>query len=69
MPTNIKLLLSILIVIVSGAMFYFQRDLQNIMPSYASLFVGVLMILGMWIFPDVRKENPADPEPPPAGPK
>ena len=69
MPTNIKLLLSILVVVVSGTMFHVQRDFENIMPSYASLFVGVLMILGMWIFPDVRKENPADRKPPPAGPK
>jgi hypothetical protein len=69
MPTNIKLLLSILVVVVSGTMFHFQRDLENIMPSYASLFVGLLMILGMWIFPDVRKENPADPKRPPAGSK
>jgi hypothetical protein len=60
MPTNVKLLLSVLVVVVSGAMFHFQRDLENIMPSYASLFVGLLMILGMWIFPDVRKKSPTD---------
>jgi len=48
MPTNIKLLLSILVVVVSGTMFHVQRDLENIMPSYASLFVGVLMILGIF---------------------
>jgi len=69
MPTNIKLLLSILVVVASGAMFHFQRDLDKIIPSYASLFVGLLMILGMWIFPEVRKENPTDPKPPPAGSK
>ena len=69
MPTNVKLLLSVLVVVVSGTMFHFQRDLENIMPSYASLFVGLLMILGMWIFPDVRKENPNDRKRPQAGPK
>ena len=69
MPTNIKLLLSILVVVASGAIYHFQRDLENIIPSYASLFVGLLMILGMWIFPDVRNENPTDPKRPPAGPK
>lgn len=69
MPTNIKLLLSILVVVVSAAMFHFQRDLENVVPSYACLFVGLLMILGMWVFPDVRKENPADPKSAPARPK
>ena len=69
MPTNIKLLLSILVVVASGAIYHFQRDLENIISSYTSLFVGLLMILGMWIFPDVRKENPTDPKRPPAGPK
>lgn len=69
MPTNIKLLLSILVVVVSAAMFHFQRDLENIVPSYACLFVALLMILGMWIFPDVRKENPTDPKRRPVGPK
>jgi len=69
MPANIKLLLSILVVVASGAMFHFQRDLENVVPAYACLFVGLLMILGMWIFPEVRKENPPDPKPPPVGPK
>lgn len=69
MPTNVKLLLSVLVVVVSGTMFHFQRDLENIIPGYVSLFVGLLMILGMWIFPDVRKEIPSDPKRPPAGPK
>ena len=68
MPTKVKLLLSVLVVVASGAMFHFQRDLENIMSSYASLFVGLLMILGMWIFPDVRKENPADAKRLQAGP-
>jgi hypothetical protein len=65
MPANVKLLLSVLVVVASGTMFHFQHDLENILPSYASLFVGLLMILGMWIFPDVRKESPTDRKRPP----
>lgn len=61
MPTKIKLLLSVLVVVISGTVFYMQRDVENIIPSYVSLLVGLLMILGMWIFPDVRKQDPTKP--------
>ena len=69
MPTKFKLLLSILVVAISILMFILQRDLGNIVPSYICLFVGVLMVLGMWIFPEVRKESPNDPRRPPSVPE
>jgi uncharacterized membrane protein YfcA len=68
MPTNVKLLLSVLVVVASAAMFYFQRDLGNIVPSYVALLVGLLMILGMWIFPEVKKLDTPTLRQPPAGP-
>lgn len=68
MPTKIKLLLSILVVAVSATIFYLQRDLGNLVPSYVSLIVGFLMILGMWIFPEVKKEDHTTSTHPPAGP-
>jgi hypothetical protein len=68
MPTKFKLLLSILVVAIAVLMFMLQRDLGNSVPSYICLFVGALMVLGMWIFPEVRKESPHDARrPPPVG--
>jgi hypothetical protein len=66
MPTKFKLLLSILVVAIALLMFILQRDLGNTAPSYICLFVGVLMVLGMWIFPEVRKESPGDAKRPPS---
>jgi hypothetical protein len=65
MPTKVKLALSVLVVVVSALMFFLQRELGNLVPSYVCLFVGSLMILGMWIFPEVRKERPSDAADPP----
>jgi hypothetical protein len=57
MPASVKLLLSVLVVGVAAATFLLQRDLGNLSPGYASLLVGLLMILGMWVFPEVKKED------------
>lgn len=57
MPARIKLVLSLLAAAVSILMFILQRDLGNILPSYVCLLIGSLMILGIWIFPEVRKDR------------
>lgn len=57
MPASIKLLLSVLVVGVAAAAFLLQRDLGHLSPGYASLAVGLLMIVGMWVFPEVKKED------------
>ena len=68
MPTNVKLLLSVLVVAACVAMFHFQRDLGNIVPGYVALLVGLLMILGTWIFPEVKKLDTPTLRQPPAEP-
>ena len=57
MPSSIKLLLSVLVVGVAAAAFLLQRNLGNLSPGYVSLAVGLLMIVGMWVFPEVKKED------------
>lgn len=56
MPTKVKLALSIVVIAVAVLMFILQRNLGNVVPGYVCLLIGSLMILGMWVFPDVRKD-------------
>jgi hypothetical protein len=60
MPFRIKLTLSAMVLAVAIAAYWFQGSLGRVGPQYATLFVGVFMVVAMWIFPEVaRKESSA----------
>lgn len=58
MPFRIKLSLSILVFLVALGTFYSQHVAGHAGPKFAALFLGVFMVVAMWIFPEVtRKES------------
>lgn len=62
MPVRIKIILSIIVVLVAIAGYFFQVSLGRIGPSYAALAYGAIAVVAMWIFPEVsHKKTPNTP--------
>lgn len=59
MPVRIKLVLSVVVVLVAIAAFFFQRDLGHNRIQYLVLFLGGFMVFAMWLFPEVKREETA----------
>lgn len=58
MPFPIKLGLSVVVFFVAIATYLYQDSIGNVGPKWAALFLGVFMVVAMWIFPEVtRKET------------
>jgi hypothetical protein len=58
MPFRIKFTLSAIVLAVAVAAWWFQGSLGHVGPQYATLFLGVFMVVAMWVFPEVaRKET------------
>lgn len=58
MPFPVKFTLSLIVIAVAIAAFFFQGALGQVGPKYATLFLGIFMVVAMWIFPEVaRKES------------
>ena len=56
MPTPIKLGLSIAVLLVAIAGYFYESSLGQVGPKYAVLFLGVFMVVAMWIFPEVTRK-------------
>lgn len=59
MPFPVKLGLSLLILIGAACGYAFQDSIGQNGPKYAVLLMGVVMLIGMWIFPEVAAKKPA----------
>jgi hypothetical protein len=59
MPVKIKLGLSLLVVLVAAIAFYVQHTLGHDRMQYVVAFLGLFMIFAMWLFPEVKREEPA----------
>jgi membrane protein YdbS with pleckstrin-like domain len=59
MPVKIKLGLSLLVVVVAAIAFYFQHMLEHDRIQYVVAFLGLFMIFAMWLFPEVKRDEPA----------
>lgn len=57
MPKPIKIVLSIIVALATVAGYLFQDYLGQEGPKYAVLFLGPLMIIGMWLFPEVMRKG------------
>jgi hypothetical protein len=61
MPFPIKFTLSVIVLIVAGAAYLHQDGLGQVGPKYAILFLGVFMVVAMWIFPEVNRKDASSP--------
>ncbi len=59
MPVKIKLGLSLLVVLVAAIAVYSQHVLGHDRIQYVVAFLGCFMIFAMWLFPEVKREEPA----------
>ena len=57
MPTPIKLALSLIVAIVAAIAYYVQADLGHVGPKYAIALLALFMLVGMWIFPEVKRRE------------
>jgi len=55
MPKNVKLGLSLVVVLVAIGAHFFQRDLGQELNSWLVLALGAFMIFAMWLFPEAQK--------------
>lgn len=56
MPTIVKLIISLIVVLVAAAGFALQDHLGLTGPKYAVLFLGAAMVAAMWLFPEVTRK-------------
>jgi hypothetical protein len=59
MPVKIKLGLSLMVVLVAAVAFYFQHRLGHDRIQYVVAFLGFFMIFAMWLFPEVKRDEPS----------
>lgn len=62
MPNHLKLILSIIVLAVTGTMFYIDLQAGGGFAKWVALLLGPLMVFSLWIFPeakakDIRKES------------
>ena len=58
MPTNVKIVVSLLIILVGFAVFYFQGETENATVKWVALGLGFFMALSLWIFPEPKTKKP-----------
>lgn len=56
MPFPIKFGLSVIVILVAIGAYFFQDSLGQQGPKYATAFLGVFMVVAMWVFPEVTRK-------------
>lgn len=59
MPNHIKIILSLVVLAVAAAGYAFQAHLGQQGPKLAVAFLGIFMVVAMWVFPEVQR-RPTD---------
>lgn len=54
MPTNIKLVLSLIVAAAAVAVHFFQAGVGQEFNSWLALALGAFMIFAMWLFPEAK---------------
>jgi len=57
MPNHIKIILSLLVLAVTAASYVFQASVGQESTKYAVIFLGVFMVIAMWVFPEVARRK------------
>ena len=52
MPTQIKIIVSILTILVGAIFFYFEREFGQDHVANVAVALSIFMVLAMWIFPE-----------------
>ena len=57
MPSHLKLVLSIIILIVCASVFYYDHTHDGGIEKWVVLFLGPLMVVSIWIFPEAESKK------------
>ena len=57
MPVNIKLTLSVILIIVGFAVGYWQGQIGQTTNMYLASFLGCFMVFAIWLFPEAGKKD------------
>ena len=63
MPTNMKVGLSILVLVVGVLMCIWEVDQDNVQLSWIVIGLSVFMVFAMWIFPETGQTREEQKEP------
>ena len=63
MPTNIKVGLSIVVLVVGVLMYIWEVDQGNVELSWIVIGLSVFMVFAMWIFPETGQTHEDQKEP------
>ena len=63
MPTNIKVGLSIVVLVVGVLMYIWEADQGNVQLSWIVIGLSVFMVFAMWIFPETGQTREGRKEP------
>jgi uncharacterized membrane protein YobD (UPF0266 family) len=63
MPTNIKVGLSIVVLVVGVLMYIWEVDQGNLQLSWIVIGLSVFMVFAMWIFPETGQTREDQKEP------
>ncbi len=63
MPTNIKVGLSIVVLVVGVLIYIWEADQGNVQLSWIVIGLSVFMVLAMWIFPETGQTREDQKEP------
>lgn len=57
MPPHLKIILSLLVAMVAGIMFYLEMERDAVDVAAVSLGLGALMIIAVWLFPETKRRD------------
>jgi uncharacterized membrane protein YobD (UPF0266 family) len=63
MPTNIKVGLSIVVLVVGVLMYIWEVDQGNLQLSWIVIGLSIFMVFAMWIFPETGQTREDQKEP------
>jgi hypothetical protein len=57
MPTNIKIILTLLVALTAVGAHYYQAAIGQPITPWVVLGLGVFMIIALWLFPDAKGKH------------
>ena len=57
MPNNIRAVLSVVVVLVACAVFWFEHDAGEEFLKWLAAGLGVFMVFALWLFPETEKKS------------
>lgn len=56
MPNNIRAILTVIVVLVGGAVVYFEQSAEDPSLKWIALALAIFMALAIWLFPESKSK-------------